>query len=372
MTSPRRTFPQDFLWGSATASYQIEGAVDEDGRTPSIWDTFCRTPGRCCNGDTGDVAADHYHRFARGRRADAGASACRRTGSRWPGRGSSPAARARSTSGPGLLLAAGRRAAGRGGHARRHAVPLGPAAGAGGCRRLDRTGTPRCGSPTTPSIVAGGSATAISVWTTLNEPWCSAFLGYALRRARPGRDGAGRGVAGRPSPQSRATAWPAGRSARCWARRPAVGHAEPARHPAGRPGFRGRRDAIRQLDAVGNRVFLGPMLDGAYPADLLADTASLTDWSFVQDGDEATHRGAAERAGHQLLLDRRWPGAATARRPNRRRTGTATRDAAPGSAPTTSSSCRSPGPYTAMGWNIDPTGMFELLTDIGTRTRTCR
>jgi beta-glucosidase len=48
------------------------------------------------------------------------------------------------------------------------------------------------------------------------------------------------------------------------------------------------RDAIRQLDAVANRVFLGPMLDGAYPADLLADTASVTDWSFVKDGDEAT------------------------------------------------------------------------------------
>ena len=56
-------FPQGFLWGSATASYQIEGAVTEDGRTPSIWDTFSHTPGRVLNGDTGDVADDHYHRF---------------------------------------------------------------------------------------------------------------------------------------------------------------------------------------------------------------------------------------------------------------------------------------------------------------------
>ncbi|GAB4516643.1 MAG: GH1 family beta-glucosidase [Anaerolineae bacterium] len=57
------TFPQDFLWGAATASYQIEGAVDQDGRAPSIWDTFSATPGKVKNGDTGAVACDHYHRY---------------------------------------------------------------------------------------------------------------------------------------------------------------------------------------------------------------------------------------------------------------------------------------------------------------------
>jgi beta-glucosidase len=54
-------FPKDFLWGAATASYQIEGAWNEDGRTESIWDRFSRTPGKVLNGDTGDVACDHYH-----------------------------------------------------------------------------------------------------------------------------------------------------------------------------------------------------------------------------------------------------------------------------------------------------------------------
>ena len=58
-----RTFPDGFLWGAATASFQIEGAYDEDGRSFSIWDTFCRTPGKVANGDTGDVACDHYHRY---------------------------------------------------------------------------------------------------------------------------------------------------------------------------------------------------------------------------------------------------------------------------------------------------------------------
>ena len=59
----RRDFPEGFVWGSATASYQIEGAVDEDGRGESIWDRFSHTPGRVKNGDTGDVACDHYHRW---------------------------------------------------------------------------------------------------------------------------------------------------------------------------------------------------------------------------------------------------------------------------------------------------------------------
>src|SRR3954452_6794541 len=56
-------FPDGFLWGAATASYQIEGAVAQDGRTPSIWDTFSHTPGKVLGGDTGDVADDHYHRW---------------------------------------------------------------------------------------------------------------------------------------------------------------------------------------------------------------------------------------------------------------------------------------------------------------------
>lgn len=61
--APSREFPQGFLWGSATASYQVEGAVAEDGRGPSIWDTFSHTAGKTANGDSGDVSADYYHRY---------------------------------------------------------------------------------------------------------------------------------------------------------------------------------------------------------------------------------------------------------------------------------------------------------------------
>ena len=57
------TFPPGFVWGAATAAYQIEGAARDDGRGPSIWDAFCRVPGKVAGGHTGDVACDHYHRF---------------------------------------------------------------------------------------------------------------------------------------------------------------------------------------------------------------------------------------------------------------------------------------------------------------------
>lgn len=56
-------FPKDFLWGAATASYQIEGAYDEDGRGESIWDRYCRTPGNILDGSSGDIGCDHYHRY---------------------------------------------------------------------------------------------------------------------------------------------------------------------------------------------------------------------------------------------------------------------------------------------------------------------
>jgi hypothetical protein len=60
--SAAREFPKGFFWGVASA-YQIEGAWNEDGKGPSIWDTYAHTPGKIRNGDTGDVANDHYHRY---------------------------------------------------------------------------------------------------------------------------------------------------------------------------------------------------------------------------------------------------------------------------------------------------------------------
>ena len=60
---PSRGLPGGFVWGVSTSSYQIEGAVQADGRGPSVWDGYSRVPGHVANGDTGDVACDHYHRW---------------------------------------------------------------------------------------------------------------------------------------------------------------------------------------------------------------------------------------------------------------------------------------------------------------------
>src|ERR671913_1711051 len=71
-------FPAGFVWGAATSAYQIEGAAAQGGRGPSIWDTFARVPGRVAGGHTGEVAADHYHRY----RQDTGPPAPPRRGGR--------------------------------------------------------------------------------------------------------------------------------------------------------------------------------------------------------------------------------------------------------------------------------------------------
>src|SRR3982751_487553 len=63
MTTSIDRFPPDFVWGAATASYQIEGAAHEDGRGESVWDRFCATPGKGRGGDSGEVACDFYHRY---------------------------------------------------------------------------------------------------------------------------------------------------------------------------------------------------------------------------------------------------------------------------------------------------------------------
>src|SRR6266536_2024727 len=63
MLTDSGSFPDDFVWGAATASYQIEGATSEGGRGESVWDRFCATPGKVRNGDSGEIACDFYHRY---------------------------------------------------------------------------------------------------------------------------------------------------------------------------------------------------------------------------------------------------------------------------------------------------------------------
>ena len=159
MSSDQLRFPDGFLWGAATAAYQIEGAPDVDGKGPSIWDTFSHTPGKTFHGDTGDVACDSYHRYPDDiemlKRLGVGAY---RFSLSWPriqadGRG------AGQQQGPRLLQPGHRRAA----RGRNRARPSPSTTGT--CRRRCRTraagptGTSRRRSPSTRRSRARRSAT---------------------------------------------------------------------------------------------------------------------------------------------------------------------------------------------------------------------
>jgi beta-glucosidase len=283
-TAAAGRFPDDFMWGVATAAYQIEGAWDQDGRTPCIWDTFARTPGKVRNGDNGDVAVDHYHRWREDLRlvADLGLTAYRFS-TAWPRvqpGGAGPA----NTRGLDFydrivdeLLSLG-------------IAPLvtlyhwdlpQELEDAGGW--TNRETAYRFAEYT--AHVARRLGDRVATWTTLNEPWCSAYLGYSDGEHAPGRHEPAASLAavhhlnlahGLSVEALRACAGPAANTSvtlnLCAVRPARADHA-------------GDLEAARRIDGISNRVFLDPMLRGQYPADVLAGTAHLSDWSFVRDGD---------------------------------------------------------------------------------------
>ncbi|MEU8886762.1 GH1 family beta-glucosidase [Streptomyces sp. NPDC048442] len=358
---PPARFPSDFLWGSATAAYQVEGAVREDGRTPSIWDTYSHTPGRTENGDTGDVACDHYHRRAAdvALMADLNLTAYRFSVS-WPrvqptGRG--PAVQR------GLDFY------------RALADDL-----------LDRNITPSLtlyhwdlpqeledagGWPARDTayrfaeyagLVAEALGDRVELWTTLNEPWCSAFLGYGSGVHAPGRTDP---VAALRAAHHLNLAHGLGTQA--------LRAALPARARIGislnpsvvRPLTPSPQDtdAARRIDALANRVFTGPLLQGAYPADLLADTAALTDWSFVEPGDEATAHQRLDMLGINYYTPAVVSHAPDTTAP--RSDGHGASNHSPWPAADTVAFHQPPGERTEMGWSVDPSGLYELLVRYG-------
>ncbi|MGK5555742.1 GH1 family beta-glucosidase [Actinomadura kijaniata] len=343
-------FPDDFLWGAATAAYQIEGAADEDGRAPSIWDTFSRTPGRVRDGDTGDVACDHYHRWREdvAHLAELGVNAYRFSIS-WPRvfpggvlnregvdfysrlvdalleRGIAPVATLYHWDLPQDREDAG------GWPVRDTAFRFAEYAEAIGEELGDRVHT----------------------WTTLNEPWCSAFLGYASGVHAPGRaDPAAALAAAHHLNLAHGLANGALRAV----------VAPTARHSVtlNLHHLRGDPEAVRRVDAVANRIFLGPMLGGGYPADLLADTAAITDWGFVRDGDPAVIAAPLDALGvnyYNPTLARDGDGSPAADSDHGHADGAAT----PFVGCDDVAFPRQPGPYTEMGWPVDATGLTELL-----------
>ncbi|BCJ68787.1 GH1 family beta-glucosidase [Polymorphospora rubra] len=340
-------FPPGFWWGAATAAYQVEGAVAEDGRTPSIWDTFAATPGRTDRGDTGERAADHYHRYLDdiGLMTRIGLGAYRFSVA-WPrvraaGGGINPAGLDFYERLVDALLAAGIRPVATLYH---WDLPQ-ELEDAGGWTARDTAGR----FADYAAAVAGRLGDRVSMWNTLNEPWCSAFLGYGSGGHAPGRRGHRQALTaahhlllahGRAVQALRAAAPRSHVSValNAGAVRPVTD--TPADH-----------DAARRIDGLLNRLFLDPIFRRGYPADIQADTATITDWSYVRDGDLAVIGAPIDALGVNYYQPD-LVGAAPAGQVD---TGT------PYPTGEDIAFHPTPGPTTGMGWSIDPTGLRDLL-----------
>jgi len=343
------TFPAGFSWGAATAAFQIEGATHEDGRTDSVWDTFARTPGKVLGGDTGDPACDHYHRMPQdvALLAELNLDTYRFSTS-W--------ARVRPDGGPpnqkGLdfysrlvdeLLAKGIRPwltlyhwdlpqalEDQGGWTSRDTA----------YRFADYAQT-----------VHDALGDRVPTWTTLNEPYCAALLGYAGGQHAPGRTEPRAAVA---AVHHLLLAHGLGvqvlRDAGVGGETGSVGitlnllPVSPADHASAAD-----VDVARRVDGLQNRIWLDPVLRGRYPDDVLEDLAPYGVREVVQDGDLETIGAPIDvlgvnyyftftmRAAEQPRLPSEWVGAETA---------TDTPEGLP---------------VTAMGWEVEPSGLRDML-----------
>ncbi|MFI1730149.1 GH1 family beta-glucosidase [Streptomyces acidicola] len=352
------TFPSTFLWGASTSAYQIEGAVREGGRTPSIWDTFSHTPGRTAGGDHGDTAVDHYHRYPEdvALMAELGLDAYRFSvsWSRVQPTGRGPAVQV------GLdfyrrlvdeLLS----------HGIKPAVTLyhwdlpQELEDAGGWPERDTAYR----FAEYAQLVGEALGDRVEHWMTLNEPWCTAFLGYASGVHAPGRT--------EPAASLKAAhhlnlAHGLGATA--------LRSVMPARNSIAvslnsstvRTVSQDPADlaAARKIDDLANGIFHGPMLHGAYPETLLKATEELTDWSYVVEGDLDLINQPLDALGLNYYTPALVSAAdADARGP--RADGHGASAFTPWPAADDVMFHQPPGEPTQMGWSIDPTGLHDLL-----------
>ncbi|QAY59828.1 beta-glucosidase [Microbacterium protaetiae] len=291
MTTSNRPFPPDFLFGAATAAFQIEGATHEDGRRDSIWDAFCREPGAVFGGDNGDVACDHYHRY----RDDV--ALMKRLGLQTY-RFSVSWARVRPDGGA-------RNAKGIDFYKR--LVDELRAADILPWLTLYHWDLPQAlqerGGWTVRETaerfteyaldVHDALGDRVNVWTTLNEPWCASFLSYTGGEHAPGHTSIEEGLLA-----SHHLLLAHGSTVQALRARDAsldlgitLNHtvADPAD-----PGNPGDVDAARRVDGQFNRWFLDPIHRASYPADIVediraVDAAAVASFeAAILDGDLAT------------------------------------------------------------------------------------
>ncbi|GHF41130.1 GH1 family beta-glucosidase [Streptomyces sp. NRRL_ISP-5395] len=346
--APVRGLPADFRWGVATSSYQIEGAAAEDGRTPSIWDTFCRVPGAVEGGEHGDVACDHYHRMpedveliaglgvdtyrfslawpriqpgGRGPANEKGLDFYKRLVDELQGRGVTPWITLYHWDLPQELEDAG------GWPARDTALRFAEYA----------------------ALAHEALGDRVEHWTTLNEPWCSAMLGYAYGLHAPGRRDLGDAMAA-------VHHLLLGHGLAAGALRDAAG-GDPLElgitlnlgTATPETDSEADREACRRADGMGTRLYLDPLVHGRYPEDIVADLAAQNIELPVRDGDLAAIAAPLDVLGVNFYRGMQFSGV--------------TEDGSPLDAeglPVVRAVDRDL-PRTAMDWEITPTELTDLL-----------
>ena len=345
-------FPSGFVWGAATAAYQIEGAVGEDGRGVSIWDSFASTPGRVRNGDTGAVAADHYRRWRDDvRLMSALGLRAYRFSIAWPrvqpnGTGPpNPAGLDFYSELVDALLDAGIEP-----FVTLYHWDLPQALEDAGGWPVRATAERFADYA---AIVFGRLGDRVRHWATLNEPWCSAFLGYGSGVHAPGvRDGQQAVAAAHHLLLAHGLAIQAMRAAAPpETELGIVLNLEPRRPASADPADVA---AARLADGMLNRIFLDPLLAGRYPDDVLDHLGARVSLAHIREGDASTIATPIDTLGVNYYRpltvgavrgDRlggdggsaTWPGESAV--------------AAVGNGEAT----------TAMGWPVDASGLDELL-----------
>ncbi|MFC6237307.1 GH1 family beta-glucosidase [Longivirga aurantiaca] len=352
-----RQFPEGFVWGAATASFQIEGASTEDGRGPSIWDTLCAKPGAILDGSDGTVACDHYHRWESDLDLlrDLGLSAYRFSIA-WPrikpqGNG--------TVEERGLAfydrLVDGMLERGIEPNATLYHWDLPQALeDKGGWTNRDTAYR----FAEYAAVVQHRLGDRVKKWATLNEPWCSAFLGYASGEHAPGLTDPAKAVT---AAHHLLLAHGLAAQALHGGRRPAeVGIVPNLYRVRPASGSAADLDAARRIDGQQNRWYLDALFTGEYPADIVEDYARFTDMSFVQDGDLETIATRIDWLGVNYYssfvvrgLDAPAPRAEGARPTPW--IGTEDVEIVPNGRP-----------VTAMGWDIEPAGLTDTLVRLST------
>jgi beta-glucosidase len=336
MASDPPTFPADFLWGAATAAYQVEGAVYADGRSESVWDRFAATPGKVRGGDTGEIACDFYHRYPEdiALMRELGLDAFRFSVS-WPRvfpRGRGPLNQVGLDFYDRLvdeLLAAGME-------------PFPTLFHWDTPQALEDAGgwpvraTAEAFVEYTEAVVAR-LGDRVRYWTTQNEPGVVSSHGYGSGVHAPGRADPAAAIAAAHH-LLLSHGW-AVEAIRRVAPTAGVGLALDLGQPYPASDSPGDLAAARQVDGEGNRWFLDPVFRAAYPEDQ-PERIALAE-RVIRDGDLATIASPIDFLGVNSY--RRHLVAAGNGRPR---------------------ILRPEGEYTTMGWEIYPDGLHRLLVRI--------